>query len=113
MMADVLAYAAAMLMLAGTVFSLLAAIGIVRLPDLYTRLHAASKAGLVGAGLVLLAVAFAAVDLAVIFRAVAGILFLFLTTPISAHLLARAALLSGQRPLTIEGGNDLTSSLQK
>jgi multicomponent Na+:H+ antiporter subunit G len=113
MIADLLAYAAALLMLAGTVFSLLASIGIVRLPDLYTRLHAASKAGLVGAGLVLLAVAFAALDLAVIFRAIAGILFLFLTTPISAHLLARAALLTGQRPLTAEGGDDLTASLQK
>jgi multicomponent Na+:H+ antiporter subunit G len=91
---------AALLVVAGAVFSLLAAIGIVRLPDLYTRLHAASKAGLVGAGLVLLAVAFAALDLAVIFRAIAGVIFLFLTTPISAHLLARAAFLTGQQPLT-------------
>ena len=44
-------------MLVGAVFTLLAAIGIVRLPDLYTRMHAASKAGSVGAGFILIAVA--------------------------------------------------------
>ena len=49
MIADVLAYPAALAMLAGAAFSVLAAVGIVRLPDLYTRIHATSKAGLVGA----------------------------------------------------------------
>ncbi len=97
-MADILRIVAAVLILIGSGFGLLAAVGILRLPDLYTRLHAASKAGVVGAGMVLLAVALVAFDAAVIFRAVAGILFLILTTPISAHLLARAAYLSGQRP---------------
>ena len=43
----VLAYAGAMLIVSGSVFGLLAAIGILRLPDLYTRMHAASKAGAV------------------------------------------------------------------
>jgi multicomponent Na+:H+ antiporter subunit G len=47
------------------------------------------------------------------FRAIAGILFLFLTTPISAHLLARAAYLAGQRPLTGKGANDESSTLPK
>lgn len=88
-------YLGAAVMLAGASFSLLAAIGIVRLPDLYTRLHAASKAGVVGAGLILAAVAIVSFDAAVAMRAGLGIIFLLLSTPVSAHLLARAAYKSG------------------
>ena len=85
-------YLAAALILAGSLFSLLAAVGVVRLPDLLTRMHAASKAGVVGAGLILLAIAVVSGDSAIVLRAILGILFLALTTPVSAHLLARAAL---------------------
>ena len=51
--------ATALMMLAGTFYTLAAAIGIVRLPDLFTRMHASSKAGAVGAGLMLVAAALA------------------------------------------------------
>lgn len=78
-------------LLAGSVFVLLAALGVLRFPDLLTRMHAASKAGAVGGGLVLLAVALLSFDAAVAIRSVIGIGFLLLTTPLSAHLLARAA----------------------
>lgn len=100
-------YLAALLMVTGAVFSLLAAIGVLRLPDLYTRMHAASKAGVVGAGLVLLALALASGDGPVILRAVLGILFLLLTTPVAAHLLARAAYRAGQQPASVTIVNDL------
>lgn len=79
------------LVLAGSLFSLVAAIGLNRLPDVFTRMHAASKAGTVGSGLLLLAAGLHAGDLAILFRALAGFLFFILTAPISAHLLARAA----------------------
>jgi len=95
---EVIYYAGGLLVLAGVFFSLLAAVGLLRLPDLYTRLHAASKAGVVGAGLVLLAIALTSLEGAVAFRAVVGVLFLILTTPVSAHLLARAAYLTGLKP---------------
>ena len=85
-------------MLAGALFSLIAAIGILRLPDLYTRLHAASKAGAIGAGLIFLALAVTSFDGAVILRSVLGIVFLLLSTPVSAHLLARAAYRGGEAP---------------
>ena len=97
-MIELAQYVAAALMLAGATFSLLAAVGVLRLPDLFTRLHAASKAGVVGAGLILLAVAVAAFDAAVALRAVLGIVFLILSTPVSAHLLARSAFKAGQKP---------------
>lgn len=79
------------LLLAGSLFVLLAAVGVLRLPDLYTRMHAASKAGAVGGGLILLAVAVLSLELAVALRAIIGVGFLLLTTPLSAHLLARAS----------------------
>jgi len=98
MIATVLQYFAAVAVLAGAVFGLLAAIGIVRLPDLYTRLHAASKAGAVGTGLILIAVAMISTDGSVMLRAILGIIFLLLSTPIAAHLLARAAYKAGELP---------------
>ncbi|MHB1103461.1 MAG: monovalent cation/H(+) antiporter subunit G [Devosia sp.] len=107
MIAALFQYLAALLMVAGAVFSLLAAIGVLRLPDLYTRMHAASKAGVVGAGLVLLALALASGDGPVVLRAILGILFLLLTTPVAAHLLARAAYRAGHRPASFTIVNDL------
>ena len=50
-------YVGGVVLVLGAVFTLLAAVGVVRLPDLYTRMHAASKAGAVGGGLILIAVA--------------------------------------------------------
>ena len=91
-------YVAAGLLLIGSLLSAVAALGILRFPDVYTRLHAASKAGPLGAGLILLAVAFAAGDWAIAVRCVLGFLFLVLTSPVSAHLLARAALKAGTTP---------------
>ena len=54
--------------------------------------------GPLGAGLILLAVAFMAADWAVAIRCVLGFLFLILTSPVSAHLLARSALRAGTTP---------------
>lgn len=91
----ILAVITALLLIAGALFALSAAIGLVRLPDLYTRMHSASKVGTVGSGLLLLAAGLYSEDLAILARAIAGFVFLLLTAPVSAHLLARAAHLSG------------------
>jgi multicomponent Na+:H+ antiporter subunit G len=91
-------YVASVLLLIGSVLSALAALGILRFPDVYTRLHAASKAGPLGAGVILLAVAFASGDWSVAVRCVLGFVFLIITSPVSAHLVARAALRSGTTP---------------
>ncbi|MCB5202768.1 monovalent cation/H(+) antiporter subunit G [Neorhizobium sp. T786] len=95
MMDLVLALATALLILVGTVFTFAAAIGINRFPDLYTRMHAASKAGTVGSALMLVAVGVHAADLAILARSFAGFFFFVLTAPVSAHLLAKAAHDSG------------------
>jgi len=94
--ADVIA---GLLLVTGAAFSLLATVGVLRFPDVYTRMHAASKAGALGAGLLLLGLAVHAAEFSVVMRALAAIAFLLLTSPLSAHLLARAAYLAGHRPV--------------
>ena len=89
MIANLATYLGVAFLLVGAAFALLAAIGVLRLPDLYTRMHAASKAGAVGGGMILLAVALISFDGAVALRAILGTGFLLLTTPVAAHLLAR------------------------
>ena len=102
-------YVAMALMILGTGFLLVAAIGVVRLPDLYTRMHAASKAGAVGGGLVLIAVALTCFDVGVALRAIIGVVFLLLTTPVAAHLLARASYRTSDQSLLNMEIDDLKS----
>lgn len=107
MIVDILYYLAGALLIIGALFSLLAVVGLLRLPDLYTRMHAASKAGTVGSGLALVAIALVSFDSAVILRALVGIVFFMLTAPISAHLLSRAAYIAGYEPCEQTVTNDL------
>ncbi|MCK7612744.1 monovalent cation/H(+) antiporter subunit G [Roseibium sediminicola] len=87
-----------LMLIIGASFALVASIGLIRLKDVYMRMHAASKAGTLGSGVMLLALAVHASDLAVVTRAIAGVVFFLLTAPISAHLLAKAAYAAGYRP---------------
>ncbi|MDQ3937636.1 MAG: monovalent cation/H(+) antiporter subunit G [Chloroflexota bacterium] len=86
---------AAGLMLIGAVLMLLAAVGILRMPDLFTRMQASTKAASLGSGTALLAVALHFSELGVGVRAILAIAFIFLTAPISAHMIARAAYFMG------------------
>jgi len=99
MMDYVAAIVVSVLLMAGALFALVAALGIVRLPDLYTRMHAASKAGTVGSGLLLFAAGIESGEIAVFARSLAGFVFFILTAPVAAHLLARAAHKTGYRLL--------------
>ena len=92
MIIEILQYVAGVLVLVGALFCALAGLGILRFVDIYTRLHAASKAGTLGVGLLFIAVVFASFDITLIIRAVGGLLFVVMTSPLAAHLLARAAL---------------------
>ncbi len=83
------------LLIIGTLLLLLAGIGIVRLPDIFLRMSAASKASSLGTGCVLLSVAVSAADITITVRAVAGVLFLFLTAPVASHMIGRAAYMIG------------------
>ena len=83
--------AGAIFMVIGSAFSCIASLGIVRFPDIYTRLHAASKAGALGVGLILVGAGIASGDGWVFVRCLVGLAFVLLVSPVSAHLLARAA----------------------
>jgi multicomponent Na+:H+ antiporter subunit G len=85
----------AALVVTGTTFVLLAAIGVVRMPDVYMRMQVSTKGASLGAGCLLLAVPLFFGDVAIGVRALLIIGFIFLTTPISAHMLARAAYIVG------------------
>lgn len=82
-------------MLVGATFLLLAALGIVRMPDLFTRMQPATKAATLGVACTLLAAALHFGNLGVTTRALATILFFFLTAPVTAHLIGRAAYFVG------------------
>jgi multicomponent Na+:H+ antiporter subunit G len=91
--------ASAILVIIGAIFCFLAALGVLRFPDVYTRTHAASKAGALGAGLILLGAGMASNDPGNMLRSLIGLVFLIVTAPVSAHLLARAALKTGTAPV--------------
>ncbi len=87
----------AALLVIGSAFTLVAALGLLRLPDIYTRMHAASKAGTLGSGLLLVTLGIQSGDTATLTRSLAGVFFFLLTAPISAHLLAKASYATGYR----------------
>lgn len=82
------------LMIIGALAMLLAGVGVLRMPDVFMRMQATSKAATLGVGCMMLAVAFYFSELAVTTRAVAVIIFTFLTAPIGAHMIGRAAYIS-------------------
>lgn len=81
---------AALMLLTGSIFMLLAAIGLMRMPDLLTRMHATTKASVLGAGLMLLGVALFFGSGSVFARMLAIIAFITLTSPVAAHIIGRA-----------------------
>ncbi|MCR9068264.1 MAG: monovalent cation/H(+) antiporter subunit G [Rhodobacteraceae bacterium] len=81
----------AILVLLGGFFCFVAGLGVLRLPDVLIRMHASTKAGTLGSGLILSAVAVYFADTATITRAVVAILFLLVTAPVAAHMIGRAA----------------------
>jgi multicomponent Na+:H+ antiporter subunit G len=96
-MTELLAFLGSFLIVAGGAFGLIAAIGIVRFPDLYCRLHASTKAGAFGAALVLFGAAILKASGGMVVRAVLLVVFFYITAPLASHLLARAARTRGER----------------
>lgn len=83
------------LLLTGCGFLLLAAVGIVRMPDLFTRMQTAAKGATLGISCILIAVALGMDDFGVAVRALLAVAFFFLTAPVAAHMIGRAAYFVG------------------
>ena len=84
----------------GGVFVFIGGIGALRMPDLYTRMHAASVTESLGAMLVITGLALQTGFTLATIKLIAILLFLLLTSPTSSYALASAALLAGTRPFT-------------
>ena len=87
------------LLLAGTGFCIVGGIGLIRMPDLYTRMHAASVTDTLGAGLILLGLMLQSGVTLVAAKLLILAVLIFFTTPTATHALARAAFLRGVRPV--------------
>jgi multicomponent Na+:H+ antiporter subunit G len=112
-MALIADYIAGLLLILGAAFAFIAALGLWRFPDIYCRMHAASKAGTLGSGVMLIALAVHSGDAATAIRAIAGFVFFLLTAPISAHLLAKAAYAVGYRMSSDSVLNELADGNSK
>lgn len=103
---------AAVLLATGVAFIAIASIGVARLPDVFQRMHAATKAGGIGTSLVVLGVLVAGG----VARPVTGVLtiaFMLMTLSVGSQLLARAAYLSGAPIEGLDRGDPLAGLLDR
>lgn len=82
---------AAIFLISGAIFMLIASIGIIRLPDLYMRMHATLKASTLGMLLLLLALCGYMPDVFNAIKAILIMLFIFLTAPVASQMIGRVA----------------------
>jgi len=100
-----------LLLAGGSFFVLVGSIGVIRLPDFYTRMHAAGVTDTLGAELILLAMMLQAGFSLVTVKIIAIAFFMFFTSPTSTHAVANAAWTAGLRPLLgkdLKEGNAVT-----
>jgi multicomponent Na+:H+ antiporter subunit G len=81
----------AIVWLVGAAFALLAAVGVLRMPDVFTRMQASTKASTLGLGCLLVGTAIQMGDLASLIRVASIGAFVLLTTPVAGHVIARAS----------------------
>ncbi len=104
---------AVVFMLAGVFFLFAAIFGLLRFADPLQRIHATTKSGTVGAGLILVGVMLHMGDGQATFIGTATVIFLMLTIPIAGHLLGRAAYISGARLDGLHGEDALKGVLER
>ena len=83
--------ATSVLWIVGSAFAILAAVGVLRMPDVFTRMQASTKASTLGFGCLVIGAALQLGDAASAIRLLSIGAFLLLTTPVSAHVIARGA----------------------
>lgn len=89
-------------LVAGGIFCVIGTVGLLRMPDFYTRMHAASVTDTLGAGLVLIGLVLQAGPTLVAVKLLIIGLLIFFTSPTATHALAKAGLTRGVKPLLAE-----------
>lgn len=87
-----------LLMLAGGVFSVIGAIGLIRFPDVYSRSHAQTVVNVGGTCLILIGVMIDNFSSPLLIKSLFLIIFIFFTSPVGTHAITKAAYLSGVKP---------------
>lgn len=93
-------------LVSGLFFMFVGSIGLLRLPDFFTRLHATSKTDTLGIGLIFIGLIFFSGPTQASLKLVLIIFFIFFTSPVSAHALAKAAFKGGVKPFQINTKKD-------
>ena len=103
------------LMSTGVLFSVVTALGLIRLPDVYTRTHAASKSSTLGVLCVLMAtfIHFWLIEGIFNTQMVIAIVFLFITAPVGGHLIGRASYMSGIKVAEETVRDDMKNALKE
>ena len=99
----------------GLLFIIVSAIGIIRLPDVYSRAHAASKSSTLGVMCILLGVFFHFWLIKDHFNPtiLLGVLFLFITGPVGGHIMSRSSYIAGIKPWSGTGQDDLKEEIER
>ena len=97
----------------GTLFVLLAGVGILRMPDTYLRMAVTTKAATLGIGLILVAAAIYFNDLSTTTRVLAVVIFILLTAPVGAHLIGKASYIKGNKLWEKTTMDDLAGKYRK
>jgi multicomponent Na+:H+ antiporter subunit G len=87
----------------GGIFLVIGAVGLNRMPDLFTRMHATSVSDTFGVGLMLAGMMVQAGFSLVTAKLFFLLVFLWFTAPVVTHALARAAMLAGVKPVVVDG----------
>jgi multicomponent Na+:H+ antiporter subunit G len=90
------------LILSGGVFGVISAIGVLRMPDIYTRMHAASIADTIALGLMCGGMMLQAGWTIVTIKLILILVFIFFASPTTTHALAKAAIAGGIKPILHE-----------
>ncbi|MDH3668562.1 MAG: monovalent cation/H(+) antiporter subunit G [Paracoccaceae bacterium] len=104
---DILSWAALVL---GGIFYLIGAVGLNRMPDLFTRMHAVSVSDTLGVGLLILGMGLQAGASLITVKLVIIVLVLWTTGAVASHALARAALHDGEKPVLIDNAGNLVET---
>lgn len=101
-------WAAFIFLILGAMFILISSIGILRLPDLFMRMHATTKTNSIGITLILIATLMAFPQLTIVLKGLLAIVFIFLTAPLGAHMIGKAGLITNIKKWHKHGRDDFT-----